>query len=264
MKYVLKKKQASTNDEFIHVWKNIERYVSYQEARELVDRTITDIRQKVRGKVVGYAWSGGKDSLALQYVCESAGISRCVIGISSPIEYPAFLLWLHRNKPLALEVWDAAIDASWLREHPEMLFPRNSQNAARWFAMIQHKAQAWFSQKHNLDMICLGRRVQDGNYVGKRINIYTDKHGVTRFSPISNWKHEEVLAVVHYFMNRNLPPTYDYPNGWIEGTGVWPSKQTTECVGNVWQELYSIDKSIVEYAATEIYSAKEFLINIKS
>lgn len=62
-----------------------------------------------------------------------------------------------------------------------------------------------------MEVICLGRRTQDGNYTGgKGQNCYTDRNGVTRLSPIANWKHEEVLAVIHYFMGRNMPPIYDW------------------------------------------------------
>lgn len=259
MKYVLKRKAACTNDQFIEVWNNIEKYVSYQEAELLVAKAIVDVIRKTKGKRVGYAWSGGKDSLALQFVCERAHIHSCVIGISSAIEYPAFLKWLSVNKPAGLEIWEAGIDINWIKRHPEMLFPRDSQTASRWYPIIQHKAQDWFFKKHNLDIICLGRRTQDGNYVGKGGNNIYEKDGVVRFSPISHWRHEEVMAVVHYFMNRNLPPIYNYPNAWIEGTGVWPSKQTLLPDKAVWKELYDIDPAMVEYAATEIESAKKFL-----
>ena len=42
----------------------------------------------------------------------------------------------------------------------------------------------------------------DSEIESKKLQKYTDKKGVTRLSPIADWKHEEVLAVIHYFMGR--------------------------------------------------------------
>ncbi len=69
MKQVLGKKQTSRNEDFVKVWNNIEQLVSFEEAERLVASAVSDIRQKTDGKNVAYAWSGGKDSLALQVVC---------------------------------------------------------------------------------------------------------------------------------------------------------------------------------------------------
>jgi len=258
----LGRKQNTSNADFVRVWNNIERYVSHREAQELVEKAILDIRRVSKGKKVGYAWSGGKDSLALQYICERAGINLCVIGVSLPIELKSFIQWVERYKPLQLEVYDAGIGLDYLVEHPQMLFPYDSSIIAKWYALIHHKAQDWFNKKHNLDLICLGRRVLDGNYIGKGTNIYNNKEGITRYSPIAYWTHEQVMAVIHYFMNRNIPPIYNNPDGWIKSTGVWPM----QCSGTEegWNYYYQVDKSVVEFAATKIQSAKDFLNNIKS
>ena len=209
MKQIIGKKQTSSNDDFVKAWNEIESLVSREEAQALVDHAVADIRKQTAGKRAGYAWSGGKDSLALQYVCEKAGITDCVIGIASKLEYPQFLAWIKENSPKGLAVWDnAKLDLQWLSKHQDMLFPTDSRKAAQWFHIIQHRAQAWFFKEKHLEVICLGRRTQDGNYTGgKGQNCYTDRNGVTRLSPIADWKHEEVLAVIHYFMGRNMPPS---------------------------------------------------------
>ena len=112
---------------------------------------------------------------------------------------------------------------------------------------------------NSLNIIILGRRKADGNYTGpKGQNIYTNKQGVTRYSPIVDWSHEEVLAVCHYFSGA-LPPTYHWPNGFVVGTGAWPARQWTGSIANGWQEVYTIDTSIVIKAAKYIPSALEFL-----
>lgn len=261
MKTIIGKKQTSDNATFLRAWQHIEDLVSYDEAAALVAKTVRRIREQTAGKKVGYAWSGGKDSLALQYVCELAGVTDCVLGIARDLEYPAFLEWVEENKPKGLRIWsNDTLTMKWLSEHPDMLFPAKSSRAARWFSLIQHKAQAWFFKTMDLDMIILGRRKQDGNYIGKD-GVYTDGKGVTRFSPIADWKHEEILAVIHYFMADNIPPIYGWKNGFTVGTGCFAARQYCKSVKQGWQEVYEIDPTVVERAAQHIESAREFIYN---
>lgn len=208
MKQVLGKKQTSRNEDFVKVWNNIEQLVSFEEAERLVASAVSDIKQKTAGKNVAYAWSGGKDSLALQVVCERAGINKCVLCTASKIEYPGFVDWCKAHAPKGLTIIDnPKLNIEWVAKHPEMLFPQQSKYAAQWFHHLQHRGQAIYFKEQHLDVIILGRRLQDGNYTGgKGQNIYTDAKGVTRLSPIAHWKHEEVLAVIHYFLHRQIPP----------------------------------------------------------
>ena len=67
MRSTIPRKQTARNDDFANAWKNIEQLVSRDEAQALVASTVNDIKQKTAGRYVAYAWSGGKDSLALQY-----------------------------------------------------------------------------------------------------------------------------------------------------------------------------------------------------
>lgn len=271
MKQLIGKKQCARNEDFVNAWENIGQLVSREEAEALVASAVADIQEKTKGKRAGYAWSGGKDSLALQYVCERAGIKSCVIGLATDLEYASFLNWVERHAPVGLVRWNnEKLTLGWLAKHPDMLFPSRSADAARWFSLIQHRAQAWFFKERNLDVICLGRRLQDGNYTGGAgQNIYTDRKGVTRFSPIAHWKHEQVLAVIHYFMNRNIPPIYANPDGWIVGTGVWAARPAHQYIDSQrqnkaaeWEQLYNIAPNIVREAAAHIGSAQEF-INLK-
>lgn len=262
-KYVLGRKQTSKNEDFVNVWKNIEQYVSREEAKKLVDDAVSDIKAKTAGKNVAYAWSGGKDSLALQVVCEKAGIKKCVLCTASKLEYSGFVDWCKAHAPKGLTIVDnPKLDIEYVSKHPNMLFPRESKYAAQWFHILQHRGQAKYFKEQKLDVICLGRRLQDGNHVGgKGQNIYTDGNGVTRFSPIAHWKHEDVLAVVHYFLKDQMPPIYGWNNGFVVGTGVWAARQWVATVDDGWQELYEINPSMVEKAAQYIDSAKVFLKN---
>jgi hypothetical protein len=81
---------------------------------------------------------------------------------------------------------------------------------------------------------------------------------VTRYSPLVNWRHEDILAYVHYH-KLPMPPIYGWPNGYVCGTHAWPARQYTGSIANGWREIYSIDPGIVREAAEHIESARVFL-----
>lgn len=253
----LGRKQNIKNDAWIAAMADIESTVTREEVDELADITVGDIKAKTTGKNAAYAWSGGKDSIVLGKLCELAGVKDCMIGVCD-LEYPAFMTWIQKHKPKKCEVINTHQDLDWLAQHPEMLFPRDSQTAARWFSIVQHRAQREYFKAHELDMIILGRRRADGNYVGRKTNIYTDGKGVTRFSPLADWSHEQLLAYIHYH-KLPMPPIYGWPNGYLCGTHPWPARQWTGGEANGWREVYNIDKEIVITAAERLPGAKAYL-----
>jgi hypothetical protein len=188
------------------------------------------------------------------------------------LEYPAFIKWVEANKPAGLETINTGQDIEWLVANPKMLFPDAAKKdparkkeastlTNRWFAIVQHRAQAQYFKKRNLDVLMLGRRRADGNYVGFGTNIYTNDNGVTRYSPISHWTHEQLLAYIAY-NKLPLPPIYDWPNGFKCGTHPWPARQHIDSVESAWSEIYTIDPSIVHDAAVHFESAKKFLAGV--
>lgn len=257
MKTLLGKKQSIDNKEWLRVIKDIENLTLKKKLDQLVDKTVEDVKAKIKGKNVAFAWSGGKDSLVLEKICTMAGITECVLVICN-MEYKAFLQWVTDNMPEGLEVIDTGQDLKWLAAHPQMLFPQNSNIASQWFHIVQHRGQAKYYKLRDLDILLLGRRKADGNYVGKGSNIYTDSKGVTRFSPLADWSHEEILAFIHYY-NIPMPPFYEWQNGYYCGTHPWPARQWTGSIENGWKEVYQIDNSIVKEAAQYIPSARLFL-----
>ena len=178
-----------------------------------------------------------------------------MIGVCD-LEYPAFAAWIEEHKPAGCEVINTHQDIDWLAKHQEMLFPKDSAAAGRWFSIVQHRAQREYFKAHELDVIILGRRRADGNYVGRNSNIYTDGKGVTRFSPLAAWKHEHILAYIHYHQ-LPLPPIYGWKNGYLCGTHPWPAE-------NGWREVYDIDPGIVLAAAEKIDSARAFLKGVQA
>lgn len=207
---MLGRKQHIDNQDWLNALKGIEQSCSRSHIEELARRTISDIRQRCSGKRVAYSWSGGKDSLVLGHLCERAGVKQCFIVISD-LEYPAFLQWVTDHMPDELEVVNTGQNLRWLSKHTDMLFPQDSATAAKWFSIVQHRGQAKYYKEHHLDMIILGRRKADGNFCGRGgANIYTNAQGVTRYSPISAWTHEEVLAYIHY---NNIPAPPHFTGG---------------------------------------------------
>ena len=260
MKKVLGRKQNMDNQSWRDAMVNIEEYVSRQELDLLVQDTVDSIKKLVNGRRVAFAWSGGKDSLVLEKVCEMAKIEQCMLAVCD-LEYPKFIKWVENNKPENLEIVNTGQNLEWLSKHQEMLFPKDSKTAATWFKIVQHRGQEKYYREKKLDMIILGRRKVDGNYVG-RDNIYTNRKGITRFSPLAEWPHEAILAFLHYY-NISIPPIYSWEKGYLCGTHPWPARQHMKNHMQGWEEVYRIDPIIVEQAAEYIEAAKKFLKYIK-
>lgn len=258
----LGKKQSISNDAWLKALETIETTVSRNELNALSVKTIDDIQKKTANKKAAYSWSAGKDSLVLGDLCEAAGIHDCMIAICD-LEYPAFKAWIEAHKPDNCEIINTHQDMDWLVKHPEMLFPQSSSAAGRWFSIVQHRAQQRYFRKNNLDVIILGRRRADGNYVGRGSNIYTNRNGITRYSPLAGWTHEQILAYIHY-NGLSLPPIYSWKNGYLCGTHPWPARQWTGSIQNGWKEIFDIDPSIVVAAAEKIDSARIFLQEVQA
>lgn len=257
---MLGRKQRISNEEWIAAMKDIENVVSRRELDALVKKTVGEIEAAALGKSAAYAWSGGKDSLVLGRICRMAGVEECVLVVSN-LEYPAFTEWVESNKPDKLTIINTGQDLDWLEKHTHMLFPQKSDIASQWFHIVQHRGQAKYYKEKELDMLILGRRRADGNYVGKNDNMYTEAKGITRYSPLAGWSHEAVLAFIHYY-DVPMPPIYNWKNGYLCGTHPWPARQWTGSEADGWREVYEIDRSIVIEAAEHIGGAKDFLENL--
>jgi len=222
-----------------------------------VSQAVDDVRRFCWGKNVAYAWSGGKDSIALGLIAQLAGIDQCVLAITD-LEYPAFLGWVTQHMPDGLEVINTGQDLDWLVARPAMLFPQDAGTAAMWFAQVQHAAQRRFYKARRLDALLLGRRRQDGNFVGRDGENHYAADGVLRYSPIADWTHAEVFALIDHY-GLAMPPIYDWARGYRCGTHPWAARQWCRGIADGWREVHQIDPAIVVHAATRIRSAAEFL-----
>lgn len=254
------RKQSLSHDGFLDLWNRARELVPDAALDRKIEQSVALIERHCRGKRAGFAWSGGKDSIPLQYVCDAAGVHDCVLGITR-LEYPAFLRWVTDNMPERLVVVNTGQDLAWLAEHPNMLFPQESRDAAAWFRGVQHRAQRMFYRDRKLDVIALGRRLSDGNYVnrdgGKGEPIYTSK-GITRLSPIAHWTHADCFALIQR-EGLPIPPIYGWPRGFRVGTHPWAARQWCRDEAHGWSEVFQIDPEIVDQAAGVLPGARQFL-----
>jgi 3'-phosphoadenosine 5'-phosphosulfate sulfotransferase (PAPS reductase)/FAD synthetase len=253
-------RQFATNDQFQETWDNIHNIISLEHARHLVDDAAQEVAKNIRGRKVGYAWSGGKDSQALRVVMTHVAPMPAVLAVADDFEFPAFLQWVEQHAPPALKVVKTNTTWEWLKKNPHMLFPNDTALTGRWFKKVQHTGQETFFHDEGLDMLMLGRRKSDGNFVdkGDGTGVYSNKAGITYYSPIRHWTHEDVLGVCYHY-NMPLPPFYDWENGWRNGTGPWPAREDTGSTHNGWRIVHDIDPTIVHDAAAHFASAQDFL-----
>lgn len=254
------RKQRLSHEDFLRMFNSVEERVSRSSFEAKFERAVDDVRARVRELGdAAFCWSGGKDAQVLRAVCEAAGVFDCVLGKTAGLEYPAFLRWVTDHMPKRLEVISTPQDLEWLAAHQHMLFPQNAAIAAEWFASVQHEAQRRFFRRYRLRVLILGRRRSDGNFVGRGgANYYTDAKGVTRFSPLADWTHDDVFAAIRY-LGLPLPPFYRWPRGFRCGTHPWPARQWCRDEAHGWSEIYDIDPGIVWHAATYFPGAEREL-----
>lgn len=253
------RKQSISHEQFAAIRRAATERCSRAATTALLEQAAANIARVCSGKRAAFAWSGGKDSVALGHVCALAGVHECVMGICD-LEYPAFLQWVTDHMPSRLEVINTGLNLEWLARHPAMLFPQTADLAATWFHKLQHRAQEQYYRSRKLDILILGRRLDDGNFCGKGADpIYTAR-GITRYSPLAGWTHEQVFALIDHF-GLALPPFYDWPRGYRCGTHPWAARQWCPSVLEGWREVALIDPAIPRFAARAIPSAAYFLEN---
>ena len=262
MKRILGRKQNSDNALWLDAAARIEELVSREELDAAVDAAKEEIGRVAAGKKTAYAWSGGKDALVIGRICEDLGIRDSAL-VRTDLEYPAFLAWCVKRKPKGCEVINTGQNLDWLSRRPAMLFPDNSVVASRWFQIVQQAGIRQYFKARALDMIIVGHRKADGNFVGKGSNILNAAGGVVRYSPLADWPHELILAYIHYH-KIPTPPIYGWKDGYRCGTHPWPARSGMKSVADGWADIYEIDPSIVRQAAEKIDSAARFLEGVSS
>lgn len=254
---VLGMRNRTTDEEAWAVYDRIETLVSRAQLDALETRTLAELRRVTHGHTCALAWSGGKDSLVLYELADQAGITQGVCGLTRDLEYPAMEQWLAAYTPQGITLWRRPIDYAWLLTHQDWLFPRTADQ--RGPQMIWQVAQDEYCAARGCDLLLLGRRRLDENFVGRDGSGLYLARGVWRYNPLRDWTHEEVLASLHYHRIA-LPPLYGWYNGFTEGTHPWPRRGHTRDDADAWAQLASIDASIVEEAARrDLRGARAYL-----
>lgn len=262
MRQVLKAKRAYSNADVQRVWETITDYVTEDEAARAVDQAADETLQVLDGRAdtAVYGWSGGKDSIALQVVMERAGVHRAVLGTIPHLEFQGYLRWIDDHRPEGLvTIPNADITPAWLARpgNDRYLFPTNSTDGYKWTMLGTRRAQHIYQEQHRPALQIFGRRTLDGNTIPPTpYGIHTTRR-LTSYSPIRDWTHELVLAVIHY-NRRPLPPTYAWPNGWKTGTGSWPGRRVGDRDAS-FAETYAIEPDRLLEAAPHLPAAADWL-----
>jgi hypothetical protein len=256
-----RRKQTLSHEDFLALRDSVPTLVPPDQFAELFKRTLAEVLTMTRGRRVGYAWSGGKDSIALELVMNAAGIGDCCFGMTN-LEYQKFLVWVTDHMPPGLEIFNNGWDLAWLvKNQSTMLFPRNSTHAGKWFAGVQHRAQRLFAQRRGLDILITGRRKDDGNYVPGADGSYVSGDGIRRYAPLRDWRHVDVFAALLYHgRSRDQAPFYGWPRGYRVGTHAWPARQWCNDVAHGFAEVFSIEPArVTDAASAGLSSAQNWL-----
>ncbi|WP_409969599.1 phosphoadenosine phosphosulfate reductase family protein [Bengtsoniella intestinalis] len=258
-KFILGRKQSIDNGDWLEAVAQIETLVSREELDTLVATTLEEIREVTAGKHTAYAWSGGKDSIVLEKLCDMVGITSSVLGHCS-LEYPAFMDWVQQHKPNGCSLVDTGQDYDFIKKNPIALFPPMTYH---WSRNLQIAAQNRYYKAQGLEVMMLGRRKADGNFVGKGTNFYTDSKGMSKYNPLADWKHEHVLAFIHYYQCP-VPPIYEWDDGYKIGTHPWFARPYIKSPAEGWAQIHKIDPSVVVEAAEHLPSAESFLEGVNA
>lgn len=253
------RKQSLLHEMFLQIREAAIVNITLEQITERAACAVEEIQRFCNTGKAAYSWSGGKDALVLGHVARMAGIQRGVLARTN-LEYSAFVEWLATNTPEGVSVINTGQDLDWLVKYPDMLFPATATLGAAWFSKVQHTAQRKYYKENDLQVILLGRRRSDGNFVGREGKNNYESKGIVRYSPLADWTHAEIFAALHHF-KLDLPPIYDFPRGFRVGTGPWAARQWCDSVQHGWKEVYDIEPGIVVDAAKRIESADIFLTN---
>ena len=255
MKQVLGSKHHTANGEWLDALANIESLVTREEVETHAEVATERIRSVSHGKRVGYAWSGGKDSIVLADLCAAAGVRDGWFAYCD-LDYPAFVRWCEANKPDGVKMMNTGHGLDLLVKHPELIFARGAIGQ-RWHQISQRRPFTSMFFDNRLDVLLVGHRTIDGNVCGPDFTIRKNT-GETRYSPIADWPHEILLGYIHYH-GLALPPIYGWKDGFIQGTHAWPERDFCDTLEQGYHEVYEIDPSIVVNAAEKLPSAAAFL-----
>jgi 3'-phosphoadenosine 5'-phosphosulfate sulfotransferase (PAPS reductase)/FAD synthetase len=259
---MVRRKQNSSQEEWLDALRNIEHLVPIDHVRRITDIAVSRIIRTTAGKKVAYGWSGGKDSLVLEKICELAGIRRAFL-YTTDLEYSDFNAYVDKHAPPYLEKFTTKHDLPWLAKNQQnYLFPERPEYRQQYFIQVQRNGFKQYFKDNDLDQVIIGHRLRDGNNCPDY--IVSNRDGFTRSMPLRDWSHEEILAFIHYH-GIALPSIYFYEQGFVWGTGPYPSMpRGSRSLMDCWGYVFRHDPGTVIKASRYIESANYFLRGVQS
>lgn len=260
--YVLKRKYQDTNENWFRVWNHIEDYITKEEIDKKIEETVQRARKVVFNKRCGYAWSGGKDSIALEYIMRQLGINFGLFLTTRELNFTSFNKWLDSNIPEGVIEKDIGLDWDWHLKHQKYVMKNTPEADQTHMRLTLWDHQNAFAENYNLEVFCFGRRTQDANFCGREGIAKSKNSNTIKYSPLYDWKHEDVLGLIYYY-DLPMPPGYfdkNDPRSWIEGTTQWLTRSTLNYGDpkiDMWRQIYKIEKGLVERSAKDYPEAKQ-------
>lgn len=256
----LKRKHNNTQDSWIDGYNRSTDLYSESHMRSRMMQAAERLASLQNKDDMFYGWSGGKDSVVLQRVCELAGVKNSVLGMcAEPFEFPDMYDFCMKNKPFGCEVYTAQIDYDFLEKNPKYLFPYNYHDRRNMHPrLIIHASWEFFRKKTGCNTLILGHRVKDGNICGDE-GKYQGRTGLTKICPIYDFTHEEVFAAIKYF-NLPLAPIYSMPDGYNMGTGPWVyvKPKSGDSKDSAIDLVASIDLEIIKKSAPHLIVIRDY------
>ena len=220
-------KTRETQQHFVEVRENIREIVPQAWVDHLIEQAVNAVQRAIlEHGSAAYAWSAGKDSLALEVVMREAGVLQGFASLT-PLEWPAQLAWALEHKPAGVvRAPQEDVNLAWLSGNRHLLFP--DAVVGTYWAKVWHKAQNWYHRHYRPGVIFNGRRRSDGNHTPDEPHRL--KNGQLHLTPLAYWTHEDVMATVDYYSE--WPPVYAYPNSFLRGTGPLALYLSSACWGS--------------------------------
>ena len=248
---------AATNQSYLDFWERAKDLITLEHCDSIVAKARATIEQMTQGRKVAMAWSGGKDSILLDFIAAPFVVKNVVYACTN-LEYPSFERWVNKNKPANTTEMNMGHDLAFLEKHPNYLFPKGEGKMGYlWYSSVQVSAQTKFLKESGCNCLLTGRRTKDNNNCGVG-GVRDRKDGFRILSPIYTFSHEEVMACIRHYKLK-LPPIYTWQNGWTEGTHPWPARYYPLTNDAGFSEVWAIDKTIVIKAAKVLTAARKWM-----
>lgn len=242
---MLKTLYHNTQDEWLYVWDHYQDFHTKESIEELIAEAVAEVKSVCDGKNAAYSWSGGKDSIALQIVCEDAGIKKGFCCYND-LYFKQSIEFFNTHCPEGIELHNTGENMVWLSQHQEWLFPKDGH---KWNMRTHLKYQPVYCKQNNIDVLMMGKRTIDGNNIAKEL-VFHKTNGVNLYCPIRHWSHEDVLCALRY-RNKELSDLYFTDNGFYYGDTCLARMKPLkgERFEDTWKRFYKIDPDKVLLAA---------------